>query len=129
VEALASSSLLYEELAAHLSALIENGALRAGHRLPSVRTLSRQHGVSVATVVAAYLQLENRGLVEARPQSGHYVRGRRELSLPEPRLARPSAAPTKVTASALIAKVYGASRDPRVIPFGAASRSCSPPTS
>ena len=46
--------------------LIERGALRPGDRLPSVRTYARERRVSVATVLSAYLDLENRGLVEAK---------------------------------------------------------------
>lgn len=79
---------LYDRVAAHIADLIARGTLRPGDRIPSVRRLSRQQGVSVATVLQAYLQLENRGLIEARPQSGHYVRARRVSALPEPRAAR-----------------------------------------
>ena len=65
---------LYERVASHIAALIGRGTLRPGDRLPSVRRLSRQEGVSIATVLLAYVHLENQGLIEARPQSGHYVR-------------------------------------------------------
>ncbi len=49
------------------------GLLQAGQKLPSVRTLSRNRKVSVSTVLQAYLTLETKGFVEARPQSGYYV--------------------------------------------------------
>ncbi|MCC6558391.1 MAG: PLP-dependent aminotransferase family protein [Polyangiaceae bacterium] len=112
--------LLYERVAAHIAGLIERGTLRPGDRIPSVRRLSGQQGVSVATVLQAYLHLENRGLIEARPQSGHYVRARRSSILPEPRCARPSATVSRVSVGALVARVYGAARDPHIVPFGAA---------
>ena len=35
----------------------------------TVRIMSRQRDVSIATVLQAYTVLENRGLLEARPQS------------------------------------------------------------
>ena len=73
----APAAPLYERLADDLAHLVATGALKIGDRLPSVRSLSRQRGVSVSTVLQAYLQLENRGLVETRPQSGHYVRAAR----------------------------------------------------
>jgi DNA-binding transcriptional MocR family regulator len=74
--------------------------------------------VSVSTVLQAYLQLEGEGLVETRPQSGHYVRSReRELPL-EPLPTRPAPAPRPVTVSALVREVYAAARDPKVVPFG-----------
>jgi DNA-binding transcriptional MocR family regulator len=111
--------LLYEKVASHVNGMIDRGALRPGDRLPSVRKLSRQQHVSVSTVVQAYQALEDRGLIEARPQSGHYVRLRRLSALPEPRTARPSAIASKVSISDLVARVYGAVSDPRVMPFGA----------
>jgi DNA-binding transcriptional MocR family regulator len=47
--------------------------------------MSRAAKVSVSTVVQAYVHLENIGLIEARPQSGFYVRPPSALRLPEPR--------------------------------------------
>jgi DNA-binding transcriptional MocR family regulator len=115
-----SEGLLYERVAAHVAGLIERGALRPGDRVPSVRRMSRQQGVSVATVVQAYLHLEGHGLIEARPQSGHYVRRRAAAALPEPRAPRASTTASRVSVAGLVAKVYGASRDPHVVQFGAA---------
>ncbi|GMU42601.1 MAG: PLP-dependent aminotransferase family protein [Xanthomonadales bacterium] len=68
------STPLYEALAAQLRERIHAGSLEAGARVPSVRALSRQAGVSVGTVVQAYQQLEAQGVIVARPQSGYYVR-------------------------------------------------------
>ncbi|MFI5335345.1 MAG: GntR family transcriptional regulator, partial [Opitutales bacterium] len=45
---------LYAELADSLQTLIEQGTLRPGHRIPSVRIMSRQRVVSIATVLQAY---------------------------------------------------------------------------
>ena len=109
---------LYEELAEDLTGLIAKGTLRAGDRLPTVRVLSDQRSVSISTVLQAYLLLESRGFVETRPQSGHYVRSTRLALVPEPRPPRVSSTATKVTVSDLIARVYGASRDPNVVLLG-----------
>ena len=67
---------LYEHLADELGQAIDRGALRAGDRLPSVRRLAQERSVSVSTVLEAYLRLENAGLIEVRPKSGHFVRRR-----------------------------------------------------
>lgn len=113
------SERLYEELAEDLATLMAKGTLRAGDRLPSVRRLSGQRRVSVSTVLQAYLLLENRGLVETRPQSGHYVRRPPRAELLEPRRPRLSTAATRVTVSDLVAEIYGASRNPHIVPLGA----------
>src|SRR5262245_39910628 len=117
----APRTLRYEQLAEHMTVMIERGALRPGDRLPSVRELSRQQRVSVSTVIESFRLLGNRGLVEGRPQSGHYVRARRSVELLEPRPSvRRSLAPTKVSVSDLVAQVYQAMTDPEVVPLGAA---------
>jgi len=67
---------LYEEIAGRIGAQIGQGTYRPGDRIPSIRELSRKMQVSINTVMVAYAQLENLGLVEARPQSGYYVRSR-----------------------------------------------------
>ena len=77
--------LLYERVARLVEAQISTGTLRANDRIPSVRSMSRTAKVSVSTVVQAYLHLENIGLIEARPQSGFYVRPPDPKVLPEPR--------------------------------------------
>ena len=79
-----STEPLYAQVAAKLGGLIEGGVLRMGDRVPSVRRASRQHKVSLTTAVQAYLALENRGLIEARPKSGFFVRYRPRLHLSEP---------------------------------------------
>jgi DNA-binding transcriptional MocR family regulator len=112
--------LLYEDVATHVASLIERGALRAGDRLPSVRRFARERDVSVATVLAAYRQLENRELIETRPKSGHFVRARAQLA---PALRRPkpiAPAPAKVTVSDGVATLVASMRDSSVVPLGAA---------
>lgn len=69
---------LYMNLAELLGTRIEQGLYRPGDRLPSVRALSQEHGVSLSTVQQAYRQLEDGGLVEPRPKSGYFVPQSRE---------------------------------------------------
>jgi DNA-binding transcriptional MocR family regulator len=117
---LALERKLYEDVAERVALLIEQKTLRPGERIPSVRAMSAQQRVSVSTVLQAYLLLENRGLIETRPQSGHYVRVRARELPAEPRMSRPPTSTTRVTVSDLVARVYGATRDPHIVPLGAA---------
>jgi DNA-binding transcriptional MocR family regulator len=111
---------LYEKLAQSLAQAIASGALRPGDRLPSVRGFASQRRVSVATVLQAYLHLENDGLVEVRPKSGHFVR-RRHLPAPaEPRLLKGPSAPGKVAVSTGVAALRESMRDAAVVPLGSA---------
>lgn len=64
---------LYERFADDIERLIRQGVYRHGGRLPSVRQASRQHRISITTVLHAYLLLESRGLLVSRPQSGYFV--------------------------------------------------------
>ena len=74
----AASITLPEQLAERFAERIQQRLLAAGARLPSVRSCALRHAVSPSTVVAAYDLLQARGLVEARPQRGHFVRDLRE---------------------------------------------------
>jgi DNA-binding transcriptional MocR family regulator len=118
--ALAQRPKLYEQVAERLGDAIAAGTLRPGDRLPSVRQLSLRERVSISTVLQAYLHLEAVGLIETRPQSGHYVRRRERPRLAEPLVSRPAASATPVTVSALVARVYRAAREPRLVQLGAA---------
>jgi DNA-binding transcriptional MocR family regulator len=64
---------LYMKVAQEFEGQIRTGALQPGERLPSVRSLSRNRKISASTVLQAYMTLEARGLIEARPQSGYYA--------------------------------------------------------
>ena len=116
----ALSQPLYAELANSLQSLIEQGTLRPGSRVPSVRRMSLQRDVSIATVLQAYTVLENRGYLEARPQSGYYVRPRPPCLSPEPRMARPMAKPSYVGVKDLTTEVMERSVTTDFMPFGAA---------
>jgi len=115
-----SNNHLYEKVAHQITGLIEQGTLQPGERIPSVRRFSAQHGISISTVMQAYALLEDKGLIEARPQSGYYVRLRfRELP-PEPSISQPPLSASRVTISELAAKIHDAVNRPEIVPFGAA---------
>ncbi len=111
---------LYRSVSAKIAGLIDGGVLRPGERVPSVRRLGAQEGVSVSTILQAYALLESRGYIEARPQSGFYVRSRRGNLPPEPRTSAPGRPATRVGISGLVSRVLQAVMDPQVVPFGAA---------
>jgi DNA-binding transcriptional MocR family regulator len=116
-----ATGFLYEHLADELGQAIDRGALRAGDRLPSVRRLAQERSVSVSTVLEAYLQLENAGLIEVRPKSGHFVRRRNGFLGAEPRPPRACAKPSRVTVSDVYTEILEAMRDPALVPLGCAT--------
>lgn len=64
---------LYLQIATRLRSAIAIGALTAGARLPSARTLSAQLGVARGTVDAAYDLLAGEGAIEPRGAAGTVV--------------------------------------------------------
>lgn len=114
-----SAAPRYLAVADELGQLIADGRLAVGERLPSVRELSLQRRLSATTALAALRALETRGLVEARPQSGYYVRARLRV-LREPATSKPPQAPKAVTVSSVAARLLAASNDPDIVGFGAA---------
>lgn len=113
---------LYLRLASSLEHQARNGSLRAGTRLPSVRSHALQQGVSVSTVLQAYRALEDRGVVEARPKSGFFVR-RAARAPAEPQTSRPPSRPTEVGRPSVVHMVMEAAGDPAYHSFGAAQAS------
>lgn len=109
---------LYEKVAARIEALIDAGTLRPGQRIPSVRRLREQWNVSVSTVLEAYRLLEDRGRIETRPQSGHYVRALPRS--PEPRPVKSAVKPRSVDVASLGLRVMTVSDTPGLVSFGAA---------
>lgn len=110
----------YETLAELLAADIRTGRLAPGARLPSIRTLTAQHGLSASTVFQAYYRLEEKGLVRARERSGYYVAGTGLRSLAEPGRGGAPRAPAKVDISSLVFSVLGAAQDEHIVPLGSA---------
>lgn len=87
---------LYVNLAELIGARIEQGLYRPGDRLPSVRALSVEHGVSLSTVQQAYRVLEDHGLAAPRPKSGYFVPDHRPLpALPD--VSRPAQRPVDIS--------------------------------
>lgn len=114
-----SDGALYLQLAQTIATAIRSGTLRAGERVPSVREMARQEGVSLSTVIQAYRSLEDSRLIEARPRSGYFV-ATRPQGLPPPGQSHPPALSLAVDVSSLSAHVLRLASDPRYLSFGAA---------
>jgi len=67
----------FEQIKAGLRRAVEIEKLPAGTRLPSIRTLADDHGVSPETAARAVRELRQEGLVDTRPGLGTFVTGRR----------------------------------------------------
>jgi 2-aminoadipate transaminase len=79
------------DIVASVQREIASGALPAGSRLPPVRALERQLGLSKNTAQAAYDELVARGLVEAREREGVFVLAASQHRPVEPIAAMPRA--------------------------------------
>lgn len=65
---------LYRQLANHYLDAIRSGTLKTGERFPSIRLMMEKHAVSLSTAVQVCRELEDYGVLEARPRSGNYIR-------------------------------------------------------
>lgn len=106
---------LYQRIADQVEQAIAGGALRPGDRLPSVRQLSQQHGVSVTTALQALRHLENHGLVQARPKSGYFVCPRAP-ALPEPQMDLRVEAASFVSMDQVLHEFLLTMEDPQAVP-------------
>lgn len=92
------------DIVAAVAREVKSGRMVAGCRLPPVRALENQLGVSKNTVQAAYDELVARGIVASREREGFFVRGdeapvapvSRGLEPPAPRLKPPAPLPGPV---------------------------------
>jgi len=110
---------LYEQIADSISREIAGGAFYSGDRLYSIREASERFSVSMSTVIQAYRLLEDRGEIEARPQSGFYVMKRSEPHLENDTCSQ-LGGPSEVVLEDLAMRVIQDSANPSLIQFGAA---------
>ena len=116
----AADDTLYMRIFHRIARMIDQGALRPGDRVPSVRRFSRQESVSISTILQAYVQLEAQGFIEARPQSGFYVKPRLWKPPAEPGISRPSVRATPVSVGDLTMDILKAFRNPDLLALGTA---------
>lgn len=113
----AKNEHLYLYIAEGIEQQIMDKVLNIGDKLPSVRSLSLHHDVSVSTALQAYYHLEGKGLIESRPQSGYYVRFNPSRFPQRPEKSRPSPIIRTKNVDAIISEVYDDWNDQRVTRF------------
>ncbi|EDY20506.1 putative transcriptional regulator, GntR family [Chthoniobacter flavus Ellin428] len=111
---------LYQQLADTLEEMIQHRSLRPGDRMPSLRQFSRQRRVSVPTALQAYAMLEDRGLLEARPKSGYYVRASRADTVRPPSAGSQSPRVADYSKLDPLTAILAAQNAPDLVPLGVA---------
>lgn len=98
---------LYNEIANGIASQIRNGVLKAGDRLPSVRTLCQEHHIGMNTAKRVFIELEAQSLIDSKPQSGYFVSIHAHRELPLPETSRPLSVTNGNEPDELVSKVYG----------------------
>lgn len=110
---------LYIQIAERIKSWINEGTYLPGTKIPSMRQLSIKLDVSVSTVIQSYQLLERLGFIEARPQSGYYVKVRpllQEAGI----ITKPAYAPRFVQTNNTFLNVIHSCGDKTLAPLGAA---------
>jgi DNA-binding transcriptional MocR family regulator len=93
----ASALTLVDQLVQWARRRVDERVFRPGMRMPSIRKLALDKGVSRFTVVEAYERLVAQGYLDSRRGSGFYVRERLASPMPGERRAANEAAPAPST--------------------------------
>lgn len=111
----------YDQVSRYIMQLIDDGTLKPGDRVPSLRKLSSNLKVSISTINQAYLALEDKGVLTARPQSGFYINSELNKTIQTPKpIITASCQPRKVRFGQLFEEIFSISNNPRIAPFAAA---------
>lgn len=96
----------YLQIAAGIEKQISDETLKIGDKLPSIRRVSEENGISAGTAFQAYYYLESKGLIESRPQSGYYVRftHRRFPAIPNVQPIEPF--PSEISVQDMVSTVF-----------------------
>ena len=114
---------LYMQVADGLEKMIGEDVLKIGDKLPSVRVLSDEYGISMGTAFQAYYHLEGKGLIESRPKSGYYVRFNQKRFPALPKMIQVTPLSHDVSVKEMIASIYSdiASHSDKIINFAIAA--------
>ena len=96
----------YLQVAGGIEQMIHEEILRIGDKLPSVRVLSEEYGISMGTAFQAYYHLEGKGLIEARPKSGYYVRFNNKRFPGMPAISKPEPVVNAISTQEMINNVF-----------------------
>lgn len=118
----ATEDHLYLQVADGLEKMINEDVLKIGDKLPSVRVLSDEYGISMGTAFQAYYHLEGKGLIESRPKSGYYVRFSYRRYPELPKVAQADILSHDISVKEMINTIYGdiASLNDKIINFALA---------
>ncbi len=100
-----ADATLVSQLTDDLARRIDDQGLRPGTRLPSIRKMAEQAGVSRFTVVEAYDRLVARGLLQSRRGAGFFVKARSRQAL-QPAPSGPQA-PARIDHAWLLRSLFG----------------------
>ena len=103
---IADDDFLYVKIAGRIEKQIQQNLLKWGDKLPSVRALSHEQGISISTAYKAYVELENMGMIEARPKSGYYIKFSPARSAKAPESKPPLKKIEQASVAQMIAMVY-----------------------
>ena len=103
---------LVDQIVAAIAQMVNQRALRAGTKMPSVRQFAKCNGVSTFTVVESYDRLLHLGLLTSRRGSGFFVAGS-GAGRPQPQTCEPASA----VVDALSPELYSGQSD--LLPVGA----------
>jgi DNA-binding transcriptional MocR family regulator len=98
--------LIYMRIANNIEHKINNEVIKLGDKLPSIREMCREHGISKSSALQAYYVLEGKGLIESRPQSGYYILYSRKQYLRVPETTQPVDTTGAQNTESIINKVY-----------------------
>ena len=104
---LSTDDHLYLQVANGVERMITDDILKIGDKLPSVRLLSEEYGISMGTAFQAYYHLEGKGLIESRPKSGYYVRFNFRRFPDLPKVIQPEPVSSEVSVKETINSIYG----------------------
>jgi DNA-binding transcriptional MocR family regulator len=103
---------LVDQIVAAIAQMVNQRALRAGTKMPSVRQFAKSNGVSTFTVVESYDRLLHLGLLTSRRGSGFFV-AKSASGTPQPQAFEPASA----VVDALSPDLYSGQSD--LLPVGA----------
>lgn len=86
---------LYVQLYSAVKNAIENGALKQGEKLPSIRRLSEDLALSRTTVENAYQQLCTEGYIKSMPQRGFFIQSPPYPGMENTKVQKPVTYPTR----------------------------------
>src|SRR4051794_26431993 len=101
----ASTTAPFEQVRTQVAALVAQGDLPPGTRLPTVRQLATDLGLAVNTVARAYRELEADGVVATYGRKGTFVRSEVVDAAPDDASGRQARDRARSAAEAYVASV------------------------